>query len=588
MTDGQTQGHGPGIQRMRPTSAVPISLGRWVVIGLLFAAGAVAMTWPLATDLDAGIALGTERVATVPLFNLWTLAWNVETIGRGFNGYWQAPIFHPAADAFAFSEPQPVLGLLAAALCGLGLSMVAAYGLLLIASLALNGILTVTLLRRVGLDWLPAITGGALVLVLPFTHQQLGVLQLVPLAGVLLFAMTVLGFADKPGTSTGLALGSALALAYGLSAQVGVFCALAMTPAACWMWWPHRRDQRAWIGLFAGVALFFGLVSPLLAVQLRATSNEGFVRSAETVRKHSAKPAQYLKTPWPQLIPTPGITTTERPSTRAFWPGTMRLLLALAAVAGIWRSSLRRRAGAGLLLLATSVLLSLGGNLGAFGLSLADVLRLLPGLGQIRSFFRFALFAQLAVALLAAGALHWLLGKSRQRLGTDSRLQRLRSAGPVVALALLAIFEIRPSPGSIAPMPALDLKLPWLGWIETNTEPDDVLVFLPFPEGRSVEDYATTSQWMYWQQRHWRPMVNGYSGFFPRRFKELKKTMKGFPSARSLAALKEVGVRFCIVPRFVIEASPPPDPNSPLTLEMRFRDEQHEMAIFELQESPRR
>ncbi|MEO1085852.1 MAG: hypothetical protein AAFY88_16565, partial [Acidobacteriota bacterium] len=133
---------------------------RWSAVGLLFVLAAVAVTWPLAPKLGGGLPLGTERVATVPLFNLWTLAWNAESASRGFDGYWQAPIFHPAADAFAFSEPQPVLGLLSAALLGLGLSPVAAYGLLLLAALASNALLSTVLLRRLGLSWLASVTGG--------------------------------------------------------------------------------------------------------------------------------------------------------------------------------------------------------------------------------------------------------------------------------------------------------------------------------------------------------------------------------------------------------------------------------------------
>ena len=43
---------------------------------------------------------------TVPLLNVWTILWNVESVGRGFSGYWNAPIFCPLTGTFAFSEPQ--------------------------------------------------------------------------------------------------------------------------------------------------------------------------------------------------------------------------------------------------------------------------------------------------------------------------------------------------------------------------------------------------------------------------------------------------------------------------------------------------
>ena len=105
---------------------------------------------------------------------------------------------------------------------------------------------------------------------------------------------------------------------------------------------------------------------------------------------------------------------------------------------------------------------------------------------------------------------------------------------------------------------------------------------MPFPEGRTSRDYLGTSQWMYWQIRHWRPMVNGYSGFFPEPFRDLKKAMETFPSNGALRALSDAGVRYCIVHRSVIAASPAPDPDGPVRLASVFRDEEHGLAIFEL------
>ena len=565
---------------MAPEGHWRAPLLRWLGLAVLFLLGAIGATWPLAQESGQGIPLGTESVATVPLFNLWTLAWNVESLHRGYEGYWQAPIFHPAEDTFALSEPQPLTGLMAAAINGMGGSVLVAYNLLLIGALALNGLLATALLRQVRLDWLPAVTGGALVLLLPFTHQELGVVQLVPLAGVLLFAMAALEFASRPGLGMGLSMGVALAVAYALSAQVAVFAALAASPAILWLWWPHRRASEAWKGVVAGGALFLTLISPLVVAQMRSTADAGFTRSAETVRKQSAVPGHYLTSPWPSWVPTPGIEVAQRPSARAFWPGTTRVLLALVGLILAWsQPRWRRLAVAGAAFLVASVLWSFGAHLGLGNHSLLDILRPLPGLAQIRSFFRFALFAQLAVAALAAGALHLLFERAKARKGLWPRLG-------VVALALVAVLDMRPAMGPIQPLPPLDLELPWLSWVESETATSDVLAFVPFPQGRSSRDYLGTSQWMYWQTRHWRPMVNGYSGFFPASFQALKKEMEAFPSSDTLSALHDAGVRYCIVHRKVIETSPAPDPRAPIQLVPLFQDEEHALAIFELRFQP--
>ena len=48
---------------------------------------------------------GTEAAATVPLFTTWTVWWNADRALHFWQGYWDAPIFHPTPDTFAFSEP---------------------------------------------------------------------------------------------------------------------------------------------------------------------------------------------------------------------------------------------------------------------------------------------------------------------------------------------------------------------------------------------------------------------------------------------------------------------------------------------------
>ena len=54
---------------------------------------------------------------------------------------------------------------------------------------------------------------------------------------------------------------------------------------------------------------------------------------------------------------------------------------------------------------------------------------------------------------------------------------------------------------------------------------------------------------MYYQTVHHRPLVEGYSGFFPQTFRDLREVMKSFPDGESLSRLKLLGVDFCVVDR---------------------------------------
>ena len=100
---------------------------RGLVIGLVLMMTVGVVTWPLALHLTDALPLGTEQESTVPLFNTWTLWWMQDRAIRGFENFWQAPIFYPSEGTFTFSEPQPLTGLLVLPLWVLSDSPLAVY-----------------------------------------------------------------------------------------------------------------------------------------------------------------------------------------------------------------------------------------------------------------------------------------------------------------------------------------------------------------------------------------------------------------------------------------------------------------------------
>ena len=77
----------------------------WVMTLLMGALTLSFVVWGMGLNqFDMG---GSSQVATVPLFNLWTIWWNADRLRHGLKDYWDAPIFYPERDTFAFSEPQP-------------------------------------------------------------------------------------------------------------------------------------------------------------------------------------------------------------------------------------------------------------------------------------------------------------------------------------------------------------------------------------------------------------------------------------------------------------------------------------------------
>ena len=52
---------------------------------------------------------------------------------------------------------------------------------------------------------------------------------------------------------------------------------------------------------------------------------------------------------------------------------------------------------------------------------------------------------------------------------------------------------------------------------------------------------------MYYSLQHWKPLVNGYSGFAPASYGALLHDLRGFPDDEGIAALRRRKVRYLLV-----------------------------------------
>jgi len=75
-------------------------------------------------------------------------------------------------------------------------------------------------------------------------------------------------------------------------------------------------------------------------------------------------------------------------------------------------------------------------------------------------------------------------------------------------------------------------------------DPEAVIVEVPFP---MPSQWFLNGPYMVNSTGHWRPMLNGYSGFRPPSYEKSYEAMREFPSDRSLLALHELGVTDVVV-----------------------------------------
>ncbi len=533
---------------MEKSSAAWLRRG-WIEL-LLYIILAAAAVWPLPKSLTTTLPLGTEPVETVPLFNMWTLSWNADRAAAGFHDYWQAPIFFPEADAFAFSEPQPT-ALVVAPLIWLMDTPITAYNVYLLLALTLNGWSSFRLLKRLELGWAAAFTGGAMVLLLPFVHWQLGVLQLVPLFGVVWTIHALVDIADRPTWPAGLRLGLSVAVTYFLCNHYGLFLCLLLVPTVPWLLWRKVFDWRTWGMIFFGAVICLALIGPMVWTQLEVIHRHDWERDRSLVETLSARPSDLLVMPWKPLQPLPAEYVTARQWPWKLFPGIVKLGLAVVGVlGGLWKPRWRRVTVFLLSFAVLAELLALGPFLKINGWQpYWWLFEHVPGIAQVRSVYRFSVFAQLALCLPAAIGVQTLCVEfwRRSQERSFSKVGLVLTTGSAFLLGGLAAVELWPPKQRLHVMKSPQVHQKWIDWLKDNSRSDAIVCGMPFVKGTRAEDYASETRWMLLGMRHHRRMTNGYSGFFPQEFKKLKGNLLAFPSRGGFEALAEHGVKWLIV-----------------------------------------
>ena len=513
----------------RPLRAAPrreSAGGSWLRTGtelLLFLALALATTWPLAPSITTTLPLGTDT-PTIPLFCLWTVWWNIDRIGQLGAGYWDAPLFHPSEGTLVYSEALLGESWMAAPVWWLTGSPILAYNLVVLASLTLNGWAGCRLLRAMHASWPAALAGGAFVEMAPLVHVKVGVLPLVPIFAIVWTIHGLYRFGRRPTIWRGVLLGGAFGLTYVLCGHYGLFLSLLLVVAGGFAVGRKLLQRRTWVGLLCGALAAGAIAGPLVLAQSRSAKQHEFKRSTWRVRGLSATPGNYARTPWKLNVPTPGTSTAKRPDHRAFFPGPIKVCLAiLGSVVAL--ASRRRRAFAlfALTLGWSAWLLSQGARVrvGEW-IPFEALAAVYPGFAQVRNIFRFAVFWQITVALMAGLGLDYLfrkLGTRRRRLpaalGRALRRPMVRAA-LILTIGAVGTVELFPARQKLYEPPSLERHAGWLRWMRENTPADAVVAQAPFPENGDVSNAVETAEFLWLQMVHRRTTVNGYSSFFPR------------------------------------------------------------------------
>lgn len=509
----------------RGAGTLPGPRSHWTVAAVLFAGLAVLHTWPLATS---PAALSRHDNADAQL-NAWIVAWVAHQLPRDPRHLFQANIFHPARDTLAFSEPLVAPALMAAPALWAGASPVLAHNLLLLAGLALSGLAAYGVAWRWTRDRAAALTAGSLFAFNTHTLTRTAHLQALHAYGLPLALLFADRLATRPGPHAAIGLAGCMTLLAYTSGYLFVFATImvAIVLVVRIRHW-SRSPGRVAAGFALAAAVAALLVLPLYLPYRRAALEQGMTRTLDTVREFSASLPGYLATP-ARVHRSWSARYLSNP-VDAFFPGMTAAVLSCIA---LWRAVSARARRAEVLLLAAvglaGVVLSLGPATPFYGV----LFDLYPPIRGLRAAARFGVLFLLAIAFLAAFGLAGM----RQAL-SGSRWARPAAIAAVLlvnAEALCAPFEYRRFDG-ISPVYRL-----------LADEPGPVVLaetpFYPPQAAFENAEYVLNST------AHWRPLMNGYSGYTPASYRAVAWTFWYFPEERAIAAMRAAGVTHVTVHR---------------------------------------
>jgi hypothetical protein len=496
---------------------------RHAALAFLLLALTCAVTYPQVRFFHRGVNDFGD-----PLLNAWALAWVPHAISTQPAAIFDANIFHPDRGTLALSETLIFPALLVAPLRAAGASAIDLHNVTLFSGYVLSGLTMFLLVSYITGEAAAAVFAAILFTITPlraehYPRVQAQMTYLLPLALLCLYRVLdrARGHHDRSRAVAAGLLGLCIALQFYSCVYYALF--LCTLLPVTWLFSaalsPPPRDLGIrYVGAAALVAAI--LVLPATPAYL---SNERAVgqRSMDEVRQGSATVRDYLR-----VTPSnwfyngyPGGTAE-----RHLFTGYVRAATAVAAVMapiGRW------------LPIAASALVAWDISLGVNGRLYRPLYTAIFPYRALRVPARMAMVLDLLVSLLAG-------------IGCAQLLKRLRSPRLRVAIVIVlsagALLESVNRPFELREM---DKQTPAVyEWL--STAPGGPILEYPTDglEGRIGPQDAT---YMYFSTAHWRPLLNGYSGFAPPRYRELLGELQAFPSRGSLDYLRGRGVRYLLL-----------------------------------------
>jgi hypothetical protein len=509
------------------TRGILISLAVFVLL-------TVAHTWPIAASPSHW-----SRVEGDGALNVWAIGWVGHALAESPSRLFDANIFYPEKLTLAYSEAMLVQGALVAPVVAAGGSPVLAYNLSLMAGFALTGWAFCLLVWRWTNSWTAGYVAGCLAAFNAHTLAQLTHLQYqhAEFFALMLFALDRLLITSSLRSAIALALGFVL---QGLtSIYLFVFSTWMLLFASLARLREFVAGGRRLMGRAAVAAAVAALLlSPYLMKYSAVRDQMGFRRGAEEQQAAS----------WANYLSTGSRLYFDRFSREFAGLATSNTFPGIAAVALIIIAWSDRRNSAD-----PRFRMAAAAAIGCAAVSFAPLLPFYPTIHEAVPLFQAVRSLPLIghVVLLMIAVLAGFGVAALQRAWTHAR------SWPIAAVVVFAAVN-----GEALRAP---LGVTWFEGVPAvydvlAAEPGAVVAEAPFP---IPQQWFLNAQYMVNSTRHWKPMLNGYSGFRPPSYERSYEAMRGFPSDDSLLQLHALGVTHIVVHQRAMNQGQPDDRYDP-------------------------
>jgi hypothetical protein len=504
----------------------------WALPAVLCVVLAIVHTWPLATS--PGVLSRNDNGDAQ--LNEWILAWVPHALASSPGHIFQGNIFYPANDTLAFSEPLIVPALLGAPVGLLGGSPVLVFNLLVLAGFALTAFAAYALMFAWTGDRAAALLTGSTFAFNTHTLTRLAHVQGLHLYGIPLALLAVDRLLATARVRDALWLAvwmTVMAYTSGYLLVFGTIMTAVVLLVRIREWLPRAATVLSRFALAALVAAC--AIVPLAIPYQRAATEQRMVRSLREVAEFSATPKGYLAAAGRLHYGTWSAGYFKDP-VDSFFPGFIVISLsAVVLIRSVHRRSpldpvTRKRVAMLVAVAAAGAVLSLGLRTPVYGW-LYNVFPPMRGLRAAARFGNLFLFGMSALAGLGLAAL-------RARWRSNPAQSRL-VLGFTVALVAMANVEALRAPFLYRPFSGIPRLYTLL-----RSEPKVVLVEVPFYPRQAVFENA---EYVLNSTLHWRPLMNGYSGYVPATYNAVADVFWYFPREYAIDAMRKAGVTHVMV-----------------------------------------